>query len=148
MKLVVFLLMSLGFCLKIVAQDLDEYRWRNRILLLHANNESNSEYQKQLNHLLKNKEGLEERKIIVFHFFKTHYRKGLNNKTNHTYDNNLHTPVEEKHSYTIQLIGLDGGVKYTSNNITLYKKIQSLIDKMPMRQLEVNEHLRRNNKQK
>ena len=49
-------------------------------------------------------------------------------------------PDRYKNKYGIWLIGYDGGDKSYSNDTSLLKKVYNIIDTMPIRKSEINEH--------
>ena len=92
------------------AMNLDEYRWKNRLLILKGSPES-VEYKEALRVLKKEKSALEERKLIVIE-------------------------INKDEAFSVELRGLDGGVKKRSHKFEL-DQILKLIDSMPMRQQEL-----------
>ena len=75
-------------------------------------------------------------KFVIF--LQDGYYIGLEKEQQKKYTNNFHTSVEGKQPFTIQLIGLDGGVKFSLKTEVSIKTLRVLIDGMPMRQLEIN----------
>ena len=104
------------------AQDLAQYQWQHRVIILCGDSHSDS-YQKQLNSLSaeKIKDELADRKLII-----------LRDSEDHCNDED----------FKIVLYGLDGGVKLSSSTEVKAREIFDLIDSMPMRRAE----LRRNGK--
>ena len=103
------------------AQELAQYQWQHRVILLCGDHNSEP-YQKQLN-ILSDHEleaELAERKLIL-----------IKDSDEHCGDD-----------FKIMLYGLDGGVKLSSSTAVNTQEIFDLIDSMPMRRAE----LRRNGK--
>lgn len=97
-------------------QELHQYRWQNRIILISGDTES-SVYQKQTGILKQDKfqQPLAERKLLVI-----------------TNDRNA-----KQEDFNLKLLGLDGGEKLNSNDFVNPQLIFDLIDSMPMRKSEM-----------
>ena len=111
-----FISIGVMICIQSFSQDLGQYRWRNRIILISGDTES-SVYQKQIQILNQEKfqQPLEERKLLVI-----------------TNDRNA-----KQEDFNLKLIGLDGGEKLNSNDFVDPQLIFDLIDSMPMRRSEM-----------
>ncbi len=117
---------------------LQPYIWKNRVLIVFANSDKNSDYQKQMSLISEAKAGFAERHLIVFSVFENY---GLNP----AYQNldaqacrKLHEKFKvEKNTFTIVLIGKDGGEKYRKNAILTNEELFAVIDAMPMRKAEM-----------
>lgn len=116
-----------------MAQDLSDFKWKNRVLLL-IDTESNSENIKQQ---IKAFEGqhnaFQERDIIYFI---------ITPKGSYNSDKQLLTlsglqTYQKKDFSGLILLGKDGGIKLKDTFIVPAKTIISLIDVMPMRQSEI-----------
>ncbi|MFY7669589.1 DUF4174 domain-containing protein [Tenacibaculum sp. MEBiC06402] len=127
--------------------DLSEYKWKNRLVLIITNGNSNLRKQ-QLNEFQSRLKEFEERKLIFFEIQPKRYRKiPLKIKTKEQ-DNWFYTaqPYEKHKSkntdFKVLLIGLDGGIKkQKTNKILTQEQLFTIIDGMPMRRRE----LKRNN---
>ena len=97
-------------------QELHQYRWQNRIILISGDTES-SVFQKQTQILNQEnlKQSLAERKLLVI-----------------TNDQNA-----KQEDFNLKLIGLDGGEKLNSSEFVNPQIIFDLIDSMPMRRSEM-----------
>ena len=104
------------------AQELAQYQWQHRVIILCGDSHSDS-YQNQLNSLSaeKIKAELADRKLII-----------IRDSEDHCNDD-----------FKIMLYGLDGGMKLSSSTEVKAIKIFELIDSMPMRRAEI---MRRNGK--
>lgn len=91
------------------AMNLDQYKWKNRLLILKGSPDSR-EYQEALRTLKKEKSALTERKLTIIE-------------------------IKNNETFSLELRGLDGGVKKRSQRLEL-DQIFKLIDSMPMRQQE------------
>lgn len=122
------------------AQDISQHEWKNRLLLILANENSKSLYRKQMDLLKENAEGLEERKMVIYTIMPDKYKKGL---FSHSWKESadLNDRFREKNrDFEVILIGLDGGVKLRQTDVLSIEKLFSTIDAMPMRQREMRKN--------
>jgi len=116
--------------------SLDEYRWKNRIIIINNGPDKlTSDRQKQL--LLKDIAGLQERHLLIFEIGQDLIRDILNEKNYEIHQNLLDKLDLNSGAYEILLIGKDGGVKLRSSVPVTDNEIYNLIDQMPMRQVEM-----------
>ncbi len=130
-KLILFVvLLMIGS--KAVAQDLDTYQWKNRIILLKEQNLDSDWLKGQLKRLLSDIGELNERQLLVFIISDGVVYDIEKNKT----DLNAQTIIKEYELTDFEgfaLIGKDGGVKMKEDFIVNPKTVFELIDSMPMR---------------
>ena len=118
--------------LNIEAQDLSEYKWKNRIVVLYETEINIAEVKSALETIESNASKINERDIIVFTYI----------------DNVLYTTEGKetaiKKSSTLPksyngyiLIGKDGGIKAKSPYPFKIQQLIDLIDSMPMRRNEM-----------
>jgi len=125
--------------LNLSAQQLQNHRWQNRLLIIVDKEANSTKRLAQLAILKKDRKGLAERKLLLYQFTKKGYQKGLLEEQKWlaiTDDMGLLT--NEKATFTLYLIGLDGGVKMEKKEVVSLKHIFALIDGMPMRRAEIN----------
>lgn len=132
----IYLTMLALFCVSICfGQDLDKHRWKKRILLIAAKEENRIE--NQLKVLLKDKDGLEERKLVIYKVLPTKFIEGIENQT-WIKNKKFFTEIKKKEAdLEIILVGLDGGVKLRQTDNISLDKLFTLIDGMPMRRGEL-----------
>ena len=122
---------------KAFSQDLSEYRWENRILLLIADEIENEDVDQQISEIRTNTKQLEERKLVTFLLTKEKSYMG------YSFEELLSNPsLYKKYKVTkapfeMVLIGLDGGVKERYTAYQPLEDIFTLIDGMPMRRAEL-----------
>jgi len=120
---------------------LKDYQWVDRILLIYSKNQefvdAQLEYLSQPNELI-------ERDLVVIYSENEKFKissDGL--KTINTLDNesinNITNKFFLKEETRILLLGKDGLIKISSDNILNSKYIYEIIDEMPMRKLEINQ---------
>lgn len=120
--------------------DLEEHRWKDRVILLFAERSEQRDYQKMQEALARESAGVAERDLIIYHLFFDEVGR-LNEEPVSSeaaaalasqYD--VATDV-----FTYLLIGKDGGVKMRANEAVSLESIFARIDSMPMRQREMRE---------
>lgn len=121
-----------------MAQSLSEHEWENRVILLFASDFQNQKLKKQLDFFQKNKQGLIDRKLIVYQITPDEIRKeGKLLKEKEELKNELEKFKLAKEEFTFILVGLDGGEKMRSPEVVSIQKLFSKIDQMPMRRSEI-----------
>ena len=103
--------------------ELNQYLWKNRIILTFADDEDHPDLIKLKVEMIENNCEILNRDLLHFHF--SNEEKTGNHKTTND------------QSFIILLIGKDGGIKYESNQYISLIQLFELIDLMPMRQDEM-----------
>ncbi len=123
------------------AQDLSVHRWENRLLILLTEDPEDILYKKQLEELSNCREGMEDRKLIIYHSTPDKFRKGLETKDEWHNSIDIYKKYKEnKSGFQILLIGLDGGVKMDQSEMITCEKLFGTIDSMPMRKAEMRKN--------
>jgi hypothetical protein len=123
------------------AQNLSDYKWDNRLIVIYAESLNNGMIDKQLEGFDIHDEGWKERKLRCFIVTPgTTVELKDSNVTDKVLINGLNFQNRKKVSpFEIQLIGLDGGVKLSKDEPVKLETIYALIDGMPMRISEMQE---------
>lgn len=125
------------------AQDLREYQWRNRLVILVDHTLYTQELQSQYQLLIREEAKLKERDIILISLSPSEVHT-TSNKSDDLEANAIYKALSlPKHYSGLLLIGKDGGVKLKKNFEVLPELIFTRIDGMPMRRAEM-----RNNRNK
>ena len=103
--------------------ELNQYLWKNRIILTFADDEDHADLIKLKVEMNENNCEILNRDLLHFHF------SNEGKPGNHITTNDQ--------SFRILLIGKDGGIKYESNRSVSLIQLFELIDSMPMRQDEM-----------
>nr|WP_237690378.1 DUF4174 domain-containing protein [Salegentibacter tibetensis] len=74
-----FLLILLS-AMSLNAQDLSKHRWKDRLILIVAEDENNEKLQQQLTELQKHQKGLKDRKLVIYRILPEKYNTGFQNK--------------------------------------------------------------------
>ena len=107
--------------------ELNQYLWKNRIILTFADDEDHPDLIKLKAEMKENECEILNRDLLHFHFSKDHYFGKL-------------TTTNDQ-SLRIMLIGKDGGIKYESSRSVSILRLFELIDSMPMHQDEMQHDL-------
>ena len=125
---------------KVHSQDLDAHRWKQRVLLVIADNVNDPKLDKQLEEWRSNNEGLNERKLVIYQIFPESYKQGLDEETEI-----IKPSIYQRYNtgavpFQVVLLGLDGGVKYQKSELLKNNSLLALIDGMPMRRSELSKN--------
>jgi hypothetical protein len=124
------------------AADLSKYRWRHRLLLIFSPSSQTPAFQKLVDQLQQQQEGVADRDLVVFSL--------LNDGQSRVGETVLNRPEVQPlrgrfrvtaDEFRVVLIGKDGTVKLNEPAVQL-SDIFALIDSMPMRQQEMQEKKR------
>lgn len=119
---------------------LDQFKWENRVLLIFAKDSDSDMYQAQIDSLHSHREGLTDRDLVIFSMFdqecSTVDDNIIDDTSAETIRNNF---SDQKETYSIFLIGKDGGVKLQKNQLLSVDELFNTIDRMPMRQREMRD---------
>lgn len=141
MRLVLYIVIMGGMLTTADAQDLKRHKWKQRILVVYTDSESNEKFSKQVEELQSNLQGLHDRKLLVYQVIKDQVKTGLDSEGERTpiaVFSNEYAPHKE--AFEIQLIGLDGGLKLRQHEVLSLVKLFETIDQMPMRRREMREN--------
>jgi len=120
------------------AQDLQQYQWQNRIIVVYSNETELDLISKQLELLTEEPNELSERKLMVIQATKDRY-KTIFPENSEWVSSSLKDELNiiKKTEFEVFLLGLDGGIKLRQQEILQTEKLFSLIDGMPMRKAEI-----------
>lgn len=131
----------LFFMMNLNAQEISSHLWKNRIVLVIADDISSREFDNQLKELKEDPKGMEERKLIIYQITSGKYKIGLNENKKWVYDPTLFEKFKaENENFSVVLIGLDGGVKLHKTEPISTGTLFGAIDQMPMRRSELRKN--------
>ena len=139
MKVVFLVPCLMSFHLAFTQQPLKEYNWKNRLIILSGEQET-EEFSKQLSAFKSQADELEERDLLLIQLNKTEGKIGdleLSRSEIEEIKKAYSIPSENLH---LILIGKDGGVKMRKNTFTPPEDFFALIDTMPMRKAEMRKN--------
>lgn len=120
------------------AQDLAAHHWQDRLLLIVADAADHPALRQQLAELQKEKEGLDERKLVIYQVLPGKYRVGLDDEGPWQISGKMYNRFQEAGaSFSVLLIGLDGGTKLGRGALLSCEELFAVIDGMPMRRAEM-----------
>jgi len=123
--------------------DLKQHQWKNRILIVKAENQNNEDFKHQLKEISNFKNGFIERKLVLYkvdneEIIFDNQKIGAHPKVfEHTSHEKGDIFLIDK-DFEVILIGLDGSIKLRQNKILKMSKLFDVIDAMPMRRREIN----------
>jgi len=131
-----------GDCVEGTEVNLDDYRWENRILITISDDRESHQFleQKKLFSGLDN-EFTERDLIVISLFYFDCSEVGERYMTDESADRLKRRLVDENavSSFSVMVIGKDGGIKLRSEEVIEPDELFSVIDRMPMRQREMRE---------
>ncbi|WP_439151331.1 DUF4174 domain-containing protein [Winogradskyella sp.] len=135
LKRIIVLLLFISITMNLSGQDLKDYKWKNRIILIISNSETSELFKEQIKELELDHEGLDERQLVVYKVLPSKYKLNSNNWI--TNSGLYKTYNSEGDCFKIVLIGLDGGIKLSQNKLLTKNQLFSTIDGMPMRRAQL-----------
>jgi hypothetical protein len=120
--------------------DLDQYRWKNRLLFLFSPSPEDEAYQSLDQELRRNPDGVRDRDLLVFRLLEQGPSFRDSQEISPQGGGNLRRRFGvSRGKFTVVLVGKDGGVKLRQSEPVTLAEIFALIDSMPMRQREMRE---------
>ncbi|MDC7994206.1 DUF4174 domain-containing protein [Altibacter sp. HG106] len=113
------------------AQQFPELQWEHRIICITSETFEDAKATTQIDLVTKDEAGRKERQLLVLHCTDSFCRNAL------TKASITGAPPKETNGFSVRLIGLDGGVKFSSETPVSLEKFYELIDQMPMRRAEM-----------
>lgn len=118
---------------------LEEYKWKNRPLMLFAPSEEHPDFEKQLERLTASSKGVKEREVIVIQVFPEEARIGEKPLDEGAAEALRERFEPQEDALTIVLVGKDGTEKLREQEKLSVSRLFQTIDAMPMRQQEIRE---------
>jgi hypothetical protein len=118
--------------------DLNEYRWKNRPVLVFASNPEDAQFKEQMRDLQSRNEEIEDRDILIFELVSEGQSKVAGQPISNADSASLWDELQvSRRAFAFILVGKDGTVKLRSERPVPSRQVFSLIDSMPMRQAEM-----------
>ena len=121
------------------SQDISKYQWKNRLVIISAENADAPLVKDQKRELEKDPKALKDRKLKVILATPGQQREILPEKLS-VKTSSLYSTLNENGDFQVFLIGLDGNVKLEQRGILGLNTLFQTIDAMPMRQAEMNKN--------
>lgn len=129
----------------VIGQNLNEHRWKNRILIIQASDELSDKYRDQLREFNAVDKELKERKLVVYTIVGDKYK--VTSYQNKISDNSWEATnglfgdlLDNDYDFRVILVGLDGGIKLEKTTVLIRKELFNIIDSMPMRMNELRKN--------
>ena len=123
-----------------ISVTLDQFQWENRVLLIFAEDSDSDMYQAQIDSLHSHREGLIDRDLVTLSIFDQECSTLDGNIIDDTSAESIRNNFsDQKETYSVFLIGKDGGVKLQKNLLLSVDELFNTIDRMPMRQREMRD---------
>ncbi len=123
---------------EMMGKDLTEHKWKNRVVLVITNDTSITMFNKQMEELRKDLPGIIDRKIVIYKILPNKYQLETSEKSEWNISSDLFEDYKQTDSsFEVILIGLDGGIKLSKNEVLTKEELFSLIDSMSMRVREL-----------
>jgi hypothetical protein len=139
-KIITLILLALKTGI-MMSQEITDHRWKNRVLLVFTQDTNAPNFKKQIDELKKNGKGLKNRKLIVYQIAKDSFRTGFTNLKWEKTPNSFVNFKDKNSTFSVVLIGLDGGIKLKQKRFLSCIDLFNIIDVMPMRQQEIMDNI-------
>ena len=123
-----------------MGQQISDYQWKNRLVILLTDSKDSQSYQLQLKDLKTDLQGLKERKILVITLTPNYQITGIDNEIKQKAALSYKELKKEADGFEVILIGLDGYVKLQQSKLLTHQELFAQIDRMPMRRDEIEKN--------
>lgn len=123
-----------------MGQQISDYQWKNRLVILLTDSQDSQSYQLQLKDLKTDLQGLKERKILVITLTPNYQITGIDNEIKQKAALSYKELKKEADGFEVILIGLDGYVKLQQSKLLTHQELFAQIDRMPMRRDEIEKN--------
>lgn len=118
--------------------DLNEYRWKNRLLVVFAEHENATDYQSLVRNVQSLRDEFSDRDMVLISLFEKGTSMAAEAPISPEASQSLRKQFKvASGDYTVYLIGKDGGVKQRGGSEIRIESLFALIDTMPMRRSEM-----------
>lgn len=124
----------------IMGQQISDYQWKNRLVVLLTDSQDSQLYQLQLTDLKTDLQGLQERKILVITLTPKYQITGIDNEIEQKAVLNFKKLKKETNGFEVILVGLDGYIKLQQSKLLTHQELFAQIDRMPMRRDEIEKN--------
>ena len=114
--------------------SLENYKWKNRLILVFAPDIENDTFREQLSEFENRQEEITQRDLLIF---KIYAGSDLESSQVEKFQSEFDVNPDE---FCILLIGKDGTVKMRDNKVVSAETVFDIIDSMPMRQQEMQKN--------
>lgn len=122
------------------AQDLSQYKWKNRMVLLLTTTKENIHLSRQMKNFEAQEKELSERKLKVFQVTPESFREVFPIRLAWEKGTFYKQFRKSDSDFEVLLLGLDGNIKIRQEKILDSEDLFRIIDAMPMRQAEMKKN--------
>jgi hypothetical protein len=131
-------LLFMAYPLTTYGQEFSELTWKNRIIVMVADDASDKIFQDQTSEFSACLGDLSERKLLIYQVLPDSFRVVQPYLTPWKKSDSWYRKFGNyQGDHEILLVGLDGGIKLRKNEAISCSEISNLIDQMPMRRSEM-----------
>ena len=117
---------------------IEHHKWSSRILIVSASSPSNVGYKRQNQILEKGKKGMKDRDLVIYRLYSDHWLDPKGKSLTAEQSKAIYQAYNiDEGTFSVTLIGKDGGVKMQTDDLVSTRELFQLIDSMPMRQSEM-----------
>ena len=125
---------------KTLSMDLTQFQWKNRLLFIFAEDDSHPLFKDLQRQIVAHKAEVEDRDLIVFEVpAQSPARMNTNQISRKDADSIRNHFAISSDTFSLILVGKDGGVKLKLHEYASLEEVFELIDSMPMRQREMRQ---------
>ena len=133
-----FSILCLAIPMNLSGQNLQDYQWENRLILIITNDPDSQNYIAQIEEFKPYSQEFKERSLISCHVLPEKYFIKNDNSESWIKDSQLSKKYNsDNKAFKVILIGLDGRIKIEQNHLLTAKKLFTTIEAMPMRRAEL-----------
>ena len=124
------------------SQDLNDFKWINRVLIVKTLKSNSKKLADQLIEFKNLNEDFKERKLILVtitkdDFLLVDFTSNVSRSSGKVSESISKNILDQNNDFEVILIGLDGGIKLRENQTLLKQDLFRIIDAMPMRRKEI-----------
>src|SRR5210317_1955108 len=113
----------------VMGQQISDYQWKNRLVVLLTDSQDSQLYQLQLKDLKTDLQGLKERKILVITLTPNYQITGIDNEIEQKAVLNFKKLKKETNGFEVILVGLDGYIKLQQSKLLTHQELFAQIDR-------------------
>jgi hypothetical protein len=147
-KTVYFMILALIIVSSILASqnasaidlNIEDFQWKKRLLLIFSPNRADPLFNSLANEISSRREDVEDRDLVIFEILESGASKMNSSELEPQKAASFQKQFEiPENTFTVILLGKDGGIKLKRSDHVRLEEIFRLIDSMPMRQDEMRQ---------
>jgi hypothetical protein len=139
-KILILLILTICAPKETMPMDLSQFQWKNRLLFLFAPDRNHPLFTDLHSEIMAQKVEVEDRDLVVFEVLE----QGTSRMNTAPIDRRVADSIRDRfaipqNTFSLILVGKDGGIKLKHHDQGSLKEVFELIDSMPMRQNEMRQ---------